>query len=170
MLFLSRRYLKVIDTFRGSASSQNPNCVWLRMGPSSFGGFFCSPLLESVLTTFGATFFDPFPDGFGIDIHFHTSTRRDIDIDCAAAVRGAIHARTGAVDVHPHATPRRIDRNRRHGGATGSLSVFEIRLDDGRVDFDASTTVTAEEERGKGAGGDGHTCDFHDLSFEPSRK
>ena len=135
------------------------------MGQNLFGALFCGSLPESVVTTVVATFFDPFPDGFGIDIHLHTSTRCDIDIDRVTMARGAIHARTVAIDVHPHATPSRVDRNPREMGAAGFVSVFEIRLDDGRIDLDASASVTAEQERGKGAGRDDRKRAFHGMSF-----
>jgi hypothetical protein len=112
---------------------------------------FRGSLPEAILTTFGATFFDPFPDGFGVDIHFHTSTGCDIDIDRVTAARVTIHARTVALDIHPHATPRRVDRHPRELGAAGIVPLFEIPLGDGRIDLDASAAVTAGQEHGKGA-------------------
>jgi hypothetical protein len=124
------------------------------MGQRLFVALFSGSLTEAVLTTFGATFFDPFPDGFGVDIHFHTSTGCDFDIDRVTAARGAIHARTVAIDIHPNATPRRVDRHPREMGPAGIVPVFEIPLCDGRINLDASAAVTAKQERGKGAGRD----------------
>jgi hypothetical protein len=124
------------------------------MGQRLFVGLFSGSLTEAVLTTFGATFFDPFPDGFGVDIHFHASTGCDIDIDRGTTARVTIHARTVAFDIHPDATPSRVDRHPREMGAAGIVPVFGIPFGDGRIDLDASATVTAKQEWGKGAGRD----------------
>jgi hypothetical protein len=140
------------------------------MGQRLFVALFRGSLIEAVLTTVGATFFDPFPDSFDVDIHFHSSTRCDIDIDRVTAARVTIHARTVALDIHPHATPSRIDRHLREMGAAGIVPVFEIPLGDGRIDLDASAAVTAGQEHGQGTARDDRKCAFHGMSFEKTKK